>query len=94
MQSKSSQKVITGNQKNVTSISQKFSKIKGIRYVKREKMNFRFSHPLLIRSLKAFKIKAFRLFCFARKGQGTKVGPLTKSRQKGGCTLEISSPPV
>lgn len=49
MQSKSSQKVITGNQKNVTSISQKFSKIKGIRYVKREKMNFRFSHPLLLK---------------------------------------------
>ena len=47
MQSKSSQKVITGNQKNVTSISQKVSKIKGIRYVKREEMNFRFSHPLL-----------------------------------------------
>ena len=66
MQSKSSQKVITGNQKNVTSISQKFSKIKGIRYVKREKMNFRFSHPLLLRSLKAFKIKAFRLFYFLR----------------------------
>ena len=74
MQSKSSQKVITGNQKNVTSISQKFSKIKGIRYVKREKMNFRFSHPLLLRSLKAFKIKVFRLFCFAWKRQGTTQG--------------------
>lgn len=57
----------------------------------------RFSHPLLLRSLKAFKIKAFRLFCFARKGQGTtqgtKIGTLTKSIQKEGCTLEISSTP-
>ena len=62
MQSKSSQKVITGNQKNVTSISQKFSKIKGIRYVKREKMNFRFSHPLLLKSRKCLITQHFRLF--------------------------------
>ena len=34
----------------------------------------RFSHPLLIRSLKAFKIMAFRLFYFARKGKGTTQG--------------------
>ena len=37
-------------------------------------MGVRFSHPLFLRSLKAFKIKAFRLFCFARKGQGTTQG--------------------
>ena len=46
----------------------------------------RFSHPLLIRSLKAFKIKAFRLFCFARKGQGTtqgiKIGTLSSIPDK------------
>ena len=52
----------------------------------------RFSHPLLLRSLKAFKIKAFRLFCFVKKGQGTNFGALPKSRQKGGCTSKISSP--
>lgn len=67
MQSKSSQKVITGNQKNVTSISQKFSKIKGIRYVKREKMNFRFSHPLFLVSRKCLEIKRFRLFVVIKK---------------------------
>lgn len=66
MQSKSSQKVITGNQKNVTSISQKFSKIKGIRYVKREKMNFRFSHPLLFKKNKEV-LNRTSLFFFCEK---------------------------
>ena len=46
----------------------------------------RFSHPLLIRSLKAFKIMAFRLFCFARKEQGTtqgiKIGTLSSIPDK------------
>lgn len=69
MQSKSSQKVITGNQKNVTSISQKFSKIKGIRYVKREKMNFRFSHPLLLETLKSLINQGFSAFLIFRKLQ-------------------------
>ena len=90
------QKVIIGNQEKNNTYIKKTSKIKGKRYVAREKMNFRFSHPLLLRSLKAFKIKAFRLFCFARKGQGTtqgtNFGALPKSRQKGGCTSKISSP--
>ena len=34
----------------------------------------RFSHPLLIRSLKAFKIMAFRLFCFSPKRAGYHSG--------------------
>lgn len=41
----------------------------------------RFSHPLLLTSRKANKINAFRLFCFTRKCQGTKL-------RKGKCIVE------
>ncbi len=44
------QKVIIGNQEKNNTYIKKTSKIKGKRYVAREKMNFRFSHPLLLMS--------------------------------------------
>ena len=56
------QKVIIGNQEKNNTYIKKTSKIKGKRYVAREKMNFRFSHPLLLATLKVLLINNFQRF--------------------------------
>lgn len=56
------QKVIIGNQEKNNTYIKKTSKIKGKRYVAREKMNFRFSHPLLFKSRKILKNQGFLTF--------------------------------
>ena len=56
------QKVIIGNQEKNNTYIKKTSKIKGKRYVAREKMNFRFSHPLLLGTLKSLINQDFLAF--------------------------------
>lgn len=59
------QKVIIGNQEKNNTYIKKTSKIKGKRYVAREKMNFRFSHPLLLISVEDSCISGvFGIFYF------------------------------